>query len=108
MPQNAPKGDQDGGAKQLAVATAMANAARAIGSRFVLALGDNFYWQGVESVKDPLWKSVWEDRFNVPSLQTPWSVNASYLSNWQNLNPRILACRRLRVTTSFTLKAATI
>ena len=106
MPQNAPKGDQDGGAKQLAVATAMANAARAIGSRFVLALGDNFYWQGVESVKDPLWKSVWEDRFNDPSLQTPWSVTASYPSDWQN--PRILACRCLRVTIRFTLEAATI
>lgn len=38
----------------------------------MLALGDNFYWRGVQSVDDPLWKSVWEDRFQQESLRTPW------------------------------------
>ena len=31
---------------------------QAIGAKFVLALGDNFYWRGVKSIADPLWKSV--------------------------------------------------
>lgn len=47
-------------------------AAAAIGSKFVLALGDNFYWGGVNSVTDPLWQTVWLDRFKEESLQTPW------------------------------------
>ena len=54
------------------VAHRMAEAAEAVGSSFVLALGDNFYFAGVTGVKDPLWQSVWQTRFAEPSLMTPW------------------------------------
>eukprot|EP00961_Rhodomonas_salina_P205507 2773884-Rhodomonas_salina.1 len=40
-----------------------------IGSKFVLALGDNFYFRGVESASDPLWKSVF--RSHPRSLPAP-------------------------------------
>jgi len=89
VPATAPLGDQEGGVKQLAVAEALANTAKAIGSRFVLALGDNFYWHGVSSVADPLWKSVWEDRFSAPSLQTPWYVILGNHDHYGNAEAQI-------------------
>lgn len=72
VPSTAPEGFHHGGLNQLKVAKAMAKAAAAIGSKFVLALGDNFYWGGVNGPTDPLWKTVWLDRFKEESLQTPW------------------------------------
>lgn len=50
----------------------MGKTAEDVGSRFVLALGDNFYWRGVTSASDPLWDEVWKSRFTAPALQTPW------------------------------------
>lgn len=57
---------------QTAVAAAMADAARQLGSRFVLSVGDNFYPGGVQSVTDPNWKRSFEDVYSAASLQTPW------------------------------------
>lgn len=50
----------------------MAHSAEQVKSQFVLALGDNFYHRGVQSLDDPLWGSVWQSRFTQASLQTPW------------------------------------
>lgn len=47
---------QSAGDTQLAVSNHMAESAYAVGSSFVLALGDNFYFQGVQSIKDPLFQ----------------------------------------------------
>lgn len=41
---------------------------------FVLALGDNFYDKGVESVEDPQFETTFERIFEQPSLQVPWYV----------------------------------
>ena len=43
---------------------------------FVLALGDNFYDDGVSGVEDPQFKDKFEDTFTAPSLQVPWYVCA--------------------------------
>jgi len=44
---------------------------------FALAIGDNFYSNGVKSVNDPQFKSKFEDTFAGKSLQTvPWYVTA--------------------------------
>lgn len=43
---------------------------------FVLAIGDNFYNEGVKSVDDPQFKSKFEDTFTQPALQVPWYVAA--------------------------------
>ena len=51
---------------------------------FLVALGDNFYNNGVASTKDPLWKSLYRDVYNYPSLQVPWYAifgNHDYGSN---------------------------
>lgn len=50
----------------------MGRAALDVGSRFVVALGDNFYPRGVGSVSDPHWRLVFEEVYTAPSLQIPW------------------------------------
>lgn len=59
-------------ALQQRVANAMANVAREIGSAFVISTGDNFYTEGVRSIRDPQWAGTFEDVFADPALQTPW------------------------------------
>lgn len=40
---------------------------------FVLALGDNFYSNGVSSATDPLWNYLWKDVYlPYPALNIPW------------------------------------
>lgn len=43
---------------------------------FILALGDNFYSKGVDSVDDPLFTTIFEDQFSADSMQVPWYVCA--------------------------------
>jgi tartrate-resistant acid phosphatase type 5 len=57
---------------QRQVAVAMGEAADRLGSRFTIAVGDNFYDAGVQSVSDPHWKNSFEDVYVAKSLQTPW------------------------------------
>lgn len=68
------------------VAAAMGRAAAAARSDFVLAIGDNFYSDGVASVDDPLWQSVFEGVYTHPALQVPWYAllgNHDYRGNPQ-------------------------
>lgn len=41
-------------------------------SKFVINVGDNHYYAGVESVSDPLWKIDFEDVYTSPNLMIPW------------------------------------
>jgi len=42
---------------------------------FILALGDNFYPSGVQSVSDPHFKTTWEDVFlKYNSMRVPWQA----------------------------------
>jgi len=68
------------------VAAAMGRAAAEAGSDFVLAIGDNFYSDGVTSTDDPLWQSVFEGVYTHPALQVPWYAllgNHDYRGNPQ-------------------------
>lgn len=68
------------------VAAAMGRAAAEARSDFVLAIGDNFYSDGVASVDDPLWQSVFEGVYTHPALQVPWYAllgNHDYRGNPQ-------------------------
>lgn len=62
----------DGSHAQRVIAKGMGQAAQEIGSRFVVALGDNFYPSGVQSVTDAHWRRAFEDVYTAPALQTPW------------------------------------
>ena len=61
---------------EMHVAKQMGVLADSYNSRFVLALGDNFYDSGVKSVFDPRFKETFEDVFTAESLQVPWYVVA--------------------------------
>ena len=63
---------RDGAPIQRAVAEQMGRAAQEVHSRFIVALGDNFYPRGVQSVSDDHWRLAFEDVYTASSLQTPW------------------------------------
>ncbi len=71
---------------QTAVAQQMSRTATAIGSRYTVSVGDNFYENGVASVDDPQWQNSFERIYAAESLQTPWKVilgNHDYRGNVQ-------------------------
>lgn len=73
-----------GAEHQAEVARQMGETAAAIGSRFVISAGDNFYENGVQSLDDSHWRQSFEDIYAAPSLQTPWHVilgNHDYRGN---------------------------
>jgi acid phosphatase len=71
---------------QLDVANQMGKTAAAIGSKFTVSVGDNFYENGVTGLDDPYWRTSFEDVYTAPSLQSPWKVilgNHDYRGNVQ-------------------------
>lgn len=77
---------RDGHDGQRAVAAQMGKSAAAIGSKFTVSVGDNFYEDGVTSVADPQWESSFEQIYTAKSLQSPWKVilgNHDYRGNVQ-------------------------
>ena len=60
--------------EQRRVAAQMAKSAEAIGARFVISTGDNFYPKGVASVEDERWKTSFEDVYAAPALMIPWYI----------------------------------
>lgn len=65
---------RDGALHQREVAKQMGVRAQAIDSRFVVAVGDNFYDSGVQTAQDAQWKTSYEEVYVAQSLQTPWYV----------------------------------
>ena len=65
---------REGCCEQAAVAEQMSRCALAVGSKFVISVGDNFYENGVSSVTDPQWKTSFEDVYTRPGLMTKWHV----------------------------------
>jgi tartrate-resistant acid phosphatase type 5 len=56
------------------VAVQMGKTAERFNSQFIVAVGDNFYDEGVASVSDPQWRTAFEDVYTAPSLHRPWKV----------------------------------
>jgi len=69
------------------VAATMASRASALKPEFVITVGDNFYWSGVSSTRDPQFKTKWKDVFlRHKALRIPWQVclgNHDYDGNAQ-------------------------
>jgi tartrate-resistant acid phosphatase type 5 len=60
---------------QMQIATAMGNYASTADPKpsFLVALGDNFYNNGVYSATDPAWKYLWQDVYlQFDDLNIPW------------------------------------
>jgi tartrate-resistant acid phosphatase type 5 len=71
---------------QRSVAVQMGKTAEALGSRFTVSVGDNFYENGVTGLDDPQWESSFEKIYTAPSLYTPWRLilgNHDYRGNVQ-------------------------
>lgn len=61
--------------RQMQVATAMGQYAAQTSPKpsFLIALGDNFYGDGVYSTSDPLWQYLWKDVYlGFEDLNIPW------------------------------------
>jgi hypothetical protein len=61
-------------ADQRKVAVQMAKTAEAIGARFVISTGDNFYPAGAQSMEDAQWVTSFEDVYNASALMLPWYI----------------------------------
>jgi tartrate-resistant acid phosphatase type 5 len=57
---------------QRKTADALGHSADSIGARFIISTGDHFYPNGVTSVSDPNWKTLFENVYTAPSLMIPW------------------------------------
>tara|TARA_R110002049_G_scaffold204197_1_gene374766 strand:- start:6620 stop:7612 length:993 start_codon:yes stop_codon:yes gene_type:complete len=76
------KGDYN----QQLVADRMEEAAKTLDAEFVIALGDNFYPNGVASIDDPNWGASFENIYTGYHLEIPWYVvlgNHDYRGNPQ-------------------------
>jgi tartrate-resistant acid phosphatase type 5 len=82
---------------QVEVAAQMAKAAQDTGAQFVISVGDNFYEDGVRSVRDSHWRASFENVYRQAPLQIPWHVilgNHDYHGNceaqlaYHEKNPR--------------------
>lgn len=56
------------------VADQMGRTGEALGSRFVISAGDNFYNDGVQNITDSHWKESFEDVYTHPALHVPWYI----------------------------------
>ncbi|XP_076133355.1 tartrate-resistant acid phosphatase type 5a [Alosa pseudoharengus] len=59
-----------------ATAVEMGRIAEQMGTDFILALGDNFYYKGVTDVNDPRFEETFERVYTAKSLNVPWYVVA--------------------------------
>lgn len=81
---NANQGNGQNTYTSVLVAQAMAKYATSTPADFLLALGDNFYNNGVASVEDALWTTYYKNVYNFDSLIIPWYAilgNHDYGSN---------------------------
>ena len=57
---------------EVTVAKSFSAKASALDAQFVLNTGDNFYYYGVKSTDDPMWKSTFEDIYTDASMMVKW------------------------------------
>ncbi|XP_068445347.1 tartrate-resistant acid phosphatase type 5a [Clinocottus analis] len=76
-------------AVQKATAQELSKVAEQIGADFVLALGDNFYYKGVDSVDSPRFQETFESVYTAKSLKIPWYVLAGNHDHSGNVKAQI-------------------
>lgn len=72
------------GDDQTNVAYIMGNVSVIYPPSFIVALGDNYYNDGVKSVDDPQWKTTFQDIYTAPGVQVRWYAilgNHDHLGN---------------------------
>ncbi|KAM4594691.1 tartrate-resistant acid phosphatase type 5a [Fundulus diaphanus] len=76
-------------AVQKTTAHEMSKVAEQMGVDFVLALGDNFYYKGVDSVDSPRFQETFESVYTAKSLRVPWYVLAGNHDHAGNVKAQI-------------------
>lgn len=76
-------------AVQKATAREMSQVAEQVGADFVLALGDNFYYKGVNSVDSPRFKDTFESVYTAKSMRIPWYILAGNHDHIGNVKAQI-------------------
>lgn len=74
--------------KQKSIAALMGEMAKTVTPEAILALGDIFHYEGVQSTADPLWMSNYENIYTHPELLVEWLPvcgNHEYRGNTQAL-----------------------
>jgi len=74
---------------QRTVAGSMGKTAATFGASFVVALGDNFYFTGVENEDSTRFIKTFEDVYTSSSLQIPWYVIAGNHDHYGNVTGQI-------------------
>jgi tartrate-resistant acid phosphatase type 5 len=74
---------------QRKVAVQMAKTAEAIGPRFVISTGDNFYTDGVKSVDDAQWVTSFENVYDAPALMMPWYITLGNHDHRGNISAQV-------------------
>ncbi len=86
------------------IASTMGQVAEAIDPEAVLALGDVFHYNGVQSVNDPLWLSNFESIYSHPELMIDWFPvcgNHEYRGNTQAIMDYSAISRRWEMPSKF-------
>ncbi|GAV05409.1 hypothetical protein RvY_15549 [Ramazzottius varieornatus] len=76
-------------AVELSIARQMGLTADAVDAKFTLALGDNFYFDGVKDVNDRRFERTYETVFQATSLDTPWYLIAGNHDHNGNVSAQI-------------------
>ncbi|KFM74008.1 Tartrate-resistant acid phosphatase type 5, partial [Stegodyphus mimosarum] len=74
---------------ELSVGREMSYLASKVGVDFILALGDNFYLDGVKDVDDPRFKETFETAFGYESLHVPWFLIAGNHDHYGNVSAQL-------------------
>ncbi|XP_078371357.1 tartrate-resistant acid phosphatase type 5-like [Oculina patagonica] len=74
---------------ETAVSRGMGKTAEKLQTQFTVALGDNFYFTGVQNVDDKRFQETFEDVFTAKSLMTPWYFCAGNHDHYGNVSAQI-------------------
>ncbi|MEK6478233.1 tartrate-resistant acid phosphatase type 5 family protein [Catalinimonas sp. 4WD22] len=85
---------REGSAEQYATAAELARQAEYKQADFIISTGDNFYDNGVESTRDPLWQISYERVYHQPALQIPWYCILGNHDYRQSTSAQILYTRQ--------------